>query len=116
MTEPALAPLRREDGPLFAEPWQAQALAMATRLRESGVFTAEEWATALGAAIRAAQVAGDPDDGTTYYRHVLAALESLVVAKGIADRALLASVKDAWAKAHDATPHGQPVPAPKIAG
>ena len=37
---------------------------------------------ALGAEIRAAQRRGDVDDGTTYYGHVLAAVERLVAQRG----------------------------------
>ena len=40
----------------------------------------------LGAEIKRAQEAGDPDTGETYYRHWLAALERLVAEKGVASR------------------------------
>src|SRR6266566_1429074 len=70
--------------PLFREPWEAQAFAMALALHERGVFTWAQWAAALAEEIRSAQAAGDPDLGTTYYRHWLAALEHLVAATGIA--------------------------------
>lgn len=105
----ALTPARRAEGPIFAEPWEAQAMAMAVRLEEGGHFTAAEWAEALGAEIRRAQAAGDPDDGTTYYRHVLAALERLVADKGLLSRDLLARRKAAWSEAYRTTPHGRPV-------
>src|SRR6266487_2924493 len=59
--------------PVFREPWEAQAFAMALALHERGVFTWPEWAAALAAEIRSAQAAGDPDLGTTYDRHSLAA-------------------------------------------
>ena len=71
------------DEPVFREPWEAQAFALAVALREHGVFSATEWADALGAEIKRAQAAGDPDTGDTYYRHWLAALERLVAAKGL---------------------------------
>jgi len=105
----ALAPPSRAEGPTFAEPWEAQALALAVRLEESGCFTAAEWAAALGAEIRRAQAAGDPDDGGTYYRHVLAALERLVAEKGLLSPELLARRKAAWAEVYRTTPHGRPV-------
>lgn len=38
---------RDEDGPVFAEPWQAQAFALAVKLSEDGYFTWKEWAAAL---------------------------------------------------------------------
>ncbi|HET9625289.1 MAG TPA: nitrile hydratase accessory protein [Kofleriaceae bacterium] len=95
--------------PVFRAPWQAQAFAMAVRLHEAGHFTWPEWAAALAAQIQAAQAAGDPDLGDTYYEHWLAALEHLVAAKGLVSRDELAARKDAWAEAARATPHGQPI-------
>ena len=77
---------RDADGPVFREPWEAQAFAMALALHERGVFTWPEWAAALAAEIKRAQAAGDPDTGETYYRHWLAALERLVAEKGVTDR------------------------------
>jgi nitrile hydratase accessory protein len=109
-TDAALQPIRRTEGePLFAEPWEAQALALAVALRQAGCFTAAEWADALGAAIKRAQAAGDADDGSTYYHHVLDALEHLVQEKRIASADLLAARKAAWIDAYEHTPHGQPV-------
>jgi nitrile hydratase accessory protein len=96
-------------GPVFAEPWQAQAFAMAVQLHERGLFTWPEWAAALSAQIAAAQAAGDADLGDTYYRHWLAALESLVTAKGAARTDELARCARAWDHAADRTPHGQPI-------
>lgn len=97
------------DGPVFREPWEAQAFAMAVALRERGVFTASEWAETLGAEIKRAQTAGDPDTGATYYRHWLAALERIVAAKGLSDRATLHRYSDAWSHAALRTPHGTPI-------
>ncbi len=100
---------READGPLFREPWEAQAFAMAVHLRDRGLFTWREWAETLGAEIRNAISEGDPDLGDTYYLHWLAALERLVVAKGAASADALAQMKDAWDRAAKATPHGQPI-------
>ena len=96
-------------GPVFAEPWQAQAFAMAIQLHERGLFTWPEWVAALSAQIAAAQAAGDVDLGDTYYCHWLAALESLVTAKGAARADELARCARAWDHAADRTPHGQPI-------
>ena len=74
---------RDADGPVFREPWEAQAFAMTLALHERGVFTWPEWAAALAAEIKRAQAAGDPDTGETYYSHWLAALEKLVAEKGV---------------------------------
>src|SRR5207302_10711229 len=76
---------RDADGPVFREPWEAQAFAMALALHRRGVFTWPEWAETLAAEIKRAQAAGDPDTGETYYRHWLNALERLVAEKGVAD-------------------------------
>jgi nitrile hydratase accessory protein len=104
------APLPRDaDGPVFAEPWQAQAFAMAVALHQRGVFTWPEWAAALAAEIARARAAGDPDDGSRYYEHWMAALERLVLAKGVADAEALGRRKDAWDRAARATPHGAPI-------
>jgi nitrile hydratase accessory protein len=97
------------EGPVFREPWEAQAFAMALALHERGVFTWAEWAEALGAQIKRAQAQGDPDTGDTYYRHWLATLETLVAAKGVATSEALARCRDAWDRASDRTPHGTPI-------
>jgi nitrile hydratase accessory protein len=100
---------RDADGPVFREPWEAQAFAMALALHERGVFTWAEWAATLGEEIKRAQVAGDPDTGETYYRHWLNTLERLVAVKGVTDMATLARYRDAWDHAADRTPHGTPI-------
>jgi nitrile hydratase accessory protein len=113
MTEAPLTPLpgmpSDADGPVFHEPWQAQAFAMAVTLHRRGLFTWPEWAQALAAQIAAARASGDADLGDTYYRHWLAALESLVIAKGASSGEELARCRDAWDHAADRTPHGQPI-------
>jgi nitrile hydratase accessory protein len=100
---------RDEGGPVFAEPWQAQAFALAVKLSEQGHFTWKEWAGTLAAELKAAEDRGEPDDGTHYYEHWLAALERLVAARRLADPAALLERKEAWADAYRHTPHGQPV-------
>lgn len=98
-----------DEGPVFAEPWQAQAFAMTVRLHERGLFTWAEWAATLASEIKRAQAAGDPDTGQTYYHHWLAALERLVAEKGASSAAELADRKAAWERAAKATPHGRPI-------
>lgn len=97
------------NGPVFAEPWQAQAFAMTVALHERGLFTWPEWADALSASIQAAQRAGDADLGDTYYQHWLAALEALVVKKRLSTSEALTDCAAAWDRAARATPHGQPI-------
>lgn len=106
----ALAGLPRDaGGAVFAEPWEAQAFALAVKLSEQGYFTWKEWATALAGELKAFAENGDPDDGSHYYHCWLATLEKMVTAKGLADRAALEKTREDWAEAYRITPHGQPV-------
>ena len=100
---------RDDDGPVFREPWEAQAFAMALTLHERGLFTWNEWAATLADEIRRAQAKGEPDTGETYYLHWLATLERLVGEKGVASPATLRRYHDAWDHAADRTPHGSPI-------
>jgi nitrile hydratase accessory protein len=115
-----LAPLpnlpRDEGGPVFAEPWEAQAFALAVKLCEQGHFTWKEWAAALADELKAAATRGEPDDGSRYYQHWLTALERLVTAKGLSDPATLLARKEAWIEAYRHTPHGKPVELSAAAG
>ena len=109
----ALPGIPRDDkGPVFREPWQAQAFAMALALHQRGLFTWGEWAAALGAEIKRAQAAGDPDKGDTYYHHWLATLERLVAEKGLVAADELHRRKAEWDAAARATPHGKPIELP----
>ena len=100
---------RDAQGPVFREPWEAQAFSMALALHQRGLFTWPEWAATLADEIKRAQAAGDPDTGETYYRHWLAALERLVAEKGIASLETQTCYRDAWDRAADRTPHGTPI-------
>ena len=106
----ALPPLPRdEEGPVCAEPWQAQAFALAVELVEQGHFTWKEWAGALADELKTAEASSEPDDGSQYYHHWVAALGRLVTAKGLTDAPVLLERKEAWAEACRHTPHGKPV-------
>ncbi|TPQ33903.1 nitrile hydratase accessory protein [Bradyrhizobium guangdongense] len=100
---------RDGDGPVFREPWEAHAFAMAVKLHERGLFTWTEWAASLAEEIAHAQEHGDPDTGETYYLHWLATLEKLVAAKGVTSKETLHRYRDAWDHAADRTPHGKPI-------
>ena len=106
-----VAPVSRDGdgGPVFEAPWQANAFAVTLALHQRGVFTWTEWASTLAAEIKRATAAGDPDDGSTYYRHWLSAIERLVVDKGVVTPAHLDARRAAWHRAAHATPHGQPI-------
>jgi len=98
-----------DDGPVFAEPWQAQAFALAVELSQRGLFTWPQWTEAFAAEIKVAQAAGDPDLGDTYYHHWARALEKLIAGKGGIDGQAVSERAEAWRRAYHNTPHGQPV-------
>lgn len=100
---------RDAEGPVFREPWEAQAFAMALALHARGLFTWNEWAETLAGEIGRAQAAGDADTGETYYRQWLATLEKLIAAKGVATSETLNRYRDAWDHAAERTPHGSPI-------
>jgi nitrile hydratase accessory protein len=94
---------------VFGEPWQAHAFALTLLLHQQGVFSWVEWADALAARIRQARLDGDPDEGKSYYRYWMDALEQLAIARGIATADQLHALEHAWADAAEHTPHGQPI-------
>lgn len=110
-TAPELLPGQPRDGaePVFGEPWQAKGFALVLALHERGLFTWNEWADALARQISLAQAGGDADLGDTYYHHWVAALESLVAAKGAGSGEELEVYRLAWDHAADRTPHGEAV-------
>ena len=106
---PLSGQLREADGPAFHEPWEAQAFATTLLLHQRGLFSWSEWTGALAAQIAAAQARGEPDLGDSYYRHWLAALESIVTVKGMCSGADLQHYRHAWHQAAERTPHGAPI-------
>lgn len=108
--EPELSALpaipRDSAGPVFREPWEAEAFALAVKLHEQGLFTWREWADALAAEIAAA---GPIDPPEHYYEHWLSALEKLVESKGLVSAPERLERCDAWERAARATPHGEPI-------
>lgn len=107
---PDMPPIPQDDdGPVFREPWEAQAFAIVLNLYDAGHFTWSEWVDALSAEIAAAKAAGDPDLGDRYYHHWLAALEAIASAKGLTDVEELAARKEAWAEADHHRGFGEPI-------
>jgi len=100
---------RDEEGPIFSEPWQAEAFALAVQLSAQRYFSWKEWTSTLAGELTSAAERGEPDDGSRYYHCWLAALERLVVTKQLSDPATIRIRKEAWAEAYRHTPHGKPV-------
>ena len=100
---------RDAEGPVFSAPWQAQAFAMTLALYERGLFSWPEWAQALAVRIHAAPALPGEDAGDAYYRQWLETLEHMVAARGASSPAELQRYRQAWDRAADRTPHGQPI-------
>lgn len=90
---------------VFAHPWEAQVFAMVVALRDSGLFTAEEWAMALGTAIRPDGLPEAPAD----YGRWLDALEAVLASKRVCSASDIDARRDAFLRAARATPHGEPI-------
>ncbi len=97
------------EGPVFKEPWEAQAFGLVIALYENGAFTWTEWAEFLSEEISAAQSRGDQDLGDTYYQHWLKALERIVTENRLSLTDEIDCRKDQWRQAYLQTPHGQPI-------
>jgi hypothetical protein len=105
---------------------------MTVLLHQQGLFTWTEWAQELSAQIaagQAPQVTGGQGLGATefatqqassarvaapaaetpYYQHWLAALETLVAAKGLSSNEELTRYQRAWEHAAHRTPHGMSI-------
>lgn len=95
--------------PAFAEPWHAELFALTHALSSAGHFDWPEWADAFAAALKKADDAGAPKDGSAYYDIWLDALEAFLIGRGMADAAGLSTLKQSWTEAYLSTPHGQPV-------
>ncbi|MCC4245473.1 nitrile hydratase accessory protein [Stappia indica] len=107
---PPLENLPQHGGePVFREPWEARAFALAVELNGRGVFTWTEWAETLSQAIRDAQSRGDPDCGDNYYEHWLVALETMITRKALTSAERIDARQDAWLRAAAATPHGEAI-------
>lgn len=105
--------VRQDQEPVFEQPWQAQAFAMAVELIQAGRFQLTEWADTLGHEIANASANGFADDGSDYYELWLRALERLVTEKQLAQSQELDQLQAAWREAYSHTPHGQPVVLPE---
>jgi nitrile hydratase accessory protein len=100
---------RDAEGPVFNEPWEAQAFALAVRLADVGCFSWNEWSSCLAQEIKKAQEQGESDTGGRYYQHWLNALERLCMEKNLLKGASLQQRKEEWRQAYLNTPHGKPI-------
>jgi nitrile hydratase accessory protein len=104
-----LEPPHDEQRPVFNEPWQAEAYALAQVLIETDRVSSSEWAKAFGAALRQSADKGEPDDSETYYAALSETLQRVLVAEGRVQDLEIRQRIDDWRAAYHRTPHGKPV-------
>jgi nitrile hydratase accessory protein len=99
---------RDANGPVFPAPWAARAFAMTLALHERGLFSWSEWAETLGATSARGE---DPvaNDAEAYWRAWLSALEAILGRTQLAAPDDLLRLQEAWRRAAERTPHGEPV-------
>jgi nitrile hydratase accessory protein len=105
LTSSENVPDATQPGLAFAEPWQARAFAVVVLASKRGCFTWSEWTHALGRELQHAADAAQTTAGG-YFDCWLAALQSLLVGKGLIEQGELLARKDAWEDAYHRTPHG----------
>jgi nitrile hydratase accessory protein len=109
-SQKAFGPLATQDNdPPFAEPWQAQVMALAFAASQKGNFSSTEWSEALGIELRKNEVDGAVDDRDSYYQGALRALETLLFASGKLAQETVTHREIEWRRAYLNTPHGMPV-------
>ena len=82
-TDDAVAPPRLNGELVFAAPWESRVFGLAAALRESGQIDWNEFRVCLIAEIAAWQERGEPAEDWSYYTCWRAALERLLVRKGL---------------------------------
>lgn len=95
--------------PVFDEPWQAQALALADAMVQAGHFTSSEWAEALGEALQMVGARGNSDTLAIYYTAVVSTLEHLSEERVSISAEERSRRRADWEAAYERTPHGKPV-------
>lgn len=93
----------------FEAPWHAELFATTHALAQAGVFPWTDWAAWFSEALARDAANGGVRDGSNYYDVWLAALESFLIERGLADAGGLDDLRSAWTDAYLRTPHGEPV-------
>ena len=86
----------------FDAPWQAQLFAMTVALNEAGCFSWNEWAAVFGPKVQGIEA-------HAYWSVWSEALIEVLAARGLADRAQVDHLANAWHEAARATPHGEEI-------
>jgi nitrile hydratase accessory protein len=109
-SQKVFGPLATQDNDApFAEPWQAQVMALAFAASQKGIFSPAQWSEVLGMELRKNEVDGTLDDRINYYQAALRALETLLFASGKLAQETVIHRETEWRRAYLNTPHGMPV-------
>lgn len=106
---PGMQFLSREDGFSFDEPWQAEALATTVHLGQQGLFSWKEWVDIFLREIAAEPQREDESVNNAYFRQWLAALEKMLVSKGVTSATAMSETAEHWRRSYLNTEHGKPV-------
>jgi nitrile hydratase accessory protein len=96
----------RASEPVFEAPWHAQVFALTVHLHAQAAFGWPEWTEQFGAVLAEHGVDKELDGGEDYFLAWVEALERICTTHGLAEAEVLAQLKDGWARAYLATPHG----------
>lgn len=104
-----LGPLPDGEGPVFEEPWQAQAFSMLVALNKAGHFPWKDWVRLFSRIIKSAPALRGETANDAYYRQWASALEEMVISLGVVAKDEIANREQEWRRAYLNTPHGLPV-------
>lgn len=106
---PDLIPDIDRTGPVFDEPWQAQAFSVLVALRQEGCFEWKDWVDVFSQTIKAFPAEPGETANAAYFRQWAYALERMLVGRGLLTASEIAGREQQWRQAYLNTPHGEPV-------
>ncbi|MCY3878544.1 MAG: nitrile hydratase accessory protein [Rhodobacteraceae bacterium] len=93
----------------FDQPWQVSLFALTAALNDSGVFSSQDWSDTLADQLAQTGVRQPPFSNEDYFSAWLAALESLLDTKDLANAKDIDRLAGEWRLAYLSTSHGDPV-------
>ena len=100
---------KNKQEPVFAEPWEAHAFAIAVKLSENGLLNWSEFSDTLAKKIKIVKEQRLSDSSNTYYHIWLSALETILFEKKILKKSDLKKSIKQWRSAYLSTKHGKTV-------
>jgi len=96
-------------GPVFLEPWHAEAFSLVVTLHRQGAFGWNEWVELFSDTLRDVPAESGESVESAHYRRWLLTLESIVARKRLASVEEMTQRKEEWRHAYLHTPHGEPM-------